>query len=234
MGAPTFLDLAAAIDRVLHRNINFPFRSISSSPDSIIDTDLYLKIDASGGNRVLTLPSAATVGAGMGFKLMRVDSTLANTVTIGTTGGETINGASSVGITKQYGALEIVSDGANWLLYASPEAFALKSDVLWTFPNTVANDQNAGLYTYYAARATSFVALDIYMNSAPTGQDIIVDWAVNGVINPAYRLTLPVSTQYLELVVAVSLAVGDTLKPSIVQVGTIQPGQTMALRARGV
>lgn len=233
MGAPTFLDLAAAIDRVLHRNINFPFRSVSTSPVSILDTDLYIAISAAGGNRVLTLPDAAVVGAGMGFKLIRTDSTLANTVTIGTTGGQTINGAASVGITKQYSALEIVSDGANWLLYASPDAFALQSDVLWIFPNTLSTDQNAGLYTYYAAIATSFAAFDVNLNVAPSGQSVLIDWKVNGIVNPALQVEVPAGSTYAEVVVAVALSPGDTLQPVVSQVGAPATGQTATIRARG-
>lgn len=105
--------------------------------------------------------------------------------------------------------------------------------VQWTFPNTVSNDQNNGLFTFVAVVPTSFVGFDMRLNDAPTGQAIIVDWRVNGVINPALRMTLPVGDQYVELLVPVSLAIGDTLQPEVFQAGTIQPGQTMALRARG-
>lgn len=106
--------------------------------------------------------------------------------------------------------------------------------IQWTFPNSVSNDQNSGLFTHYAAVAAAFIGFDIYMNTAPTGLAIIIDWKVNGIVNPALRLTLNIGDQYEELLVPVSLGIGDTLQPVIVQVGTLQPGQTMALRARGV
>jgi hypothetical protein len=234
MAAPTFLELARSIDRKLAGNVNWPLRTLSALAEAISQDDYYLKIDASLNNVVATLPDAADAKPGLPYWFIRVDGVLANTVTIATTGGQTINGAASASIASQYSALQVVSDGTNWFLFAGPSAFALKSDVLWVFPNTVSNDQNPGLYTYYAAVATSFVGFDIEMNVAPTGQDIIVDWEVNGVINPAYRVTLPANDRYVELLVPVTLAIGDTLKPTIPQVGTLQPGQTMAIRARGI
>ena len=106
-------------------------------------------------------------------------------------------------------------------------------DILWIFPNTLSTDQNNGLFTYHAPRATSFVGFDITMNVAPTGLAIIVDWAVNGVINPALRVTLPIGDLYVKLVAAASLAKDDTIQPIVVQVGTLQPGQTANIRALG-
>ncbi len=234
MGAPTFLELARSIDRKLAGNINWPYRVLDQLAEVISQDDYFLVVDATLNDVVATLPDAADAKPGLPYWIIRKDAVLANTVTLAPTGGQTINGAASAAISAQYGALQVVSTGTEWLLFAGPTAFALKSDVLWVFPNTVSNDQNNGLYTYYAAVATSFVGFDIRMNDAPTGQAIIVDWKVNGVINPAYRITLAVSDDYQELLVPVSLAVGDRLQPFITQVGTLQPGQTMALRARGV
>jgi hypothetical protein len=70
------------------------------------------------------------------------------------------------------------------------------------------------------------------MNVAPTGQAIIVDWAVNGVVITGYRTTLPAASTYVLLTVPVALAAGDTLQPQVVQVGIAQPGQTATIRAR--
>ncbi len=106
-------------------------------------------------------------------------------------------------------------------------------DILWIFPNTLSTDQNNGLFTYQAPRATSFVGFDIRMNVAPTGLAIIVDWAVNGVVNPAYRVTLPIGEIYVRLDVPATLAKDDDLQPIVVQVGTLQPGQTANIRALG-
>lgn len=105
-------------------------------------------------------------------------------------------------------------------------------DLYWIFPNTISVDQNNGLWTYKAQAGKAFIGFDIEMNVAPTGQSIIIDWAKNGVVNPAWRVTLAVGQTYVALLVAVTLAALDTLQPQVVQVGTTQPGQTATIRAR--
>ncbi len=234
MGAPTFLDLAASIDRALNRNINFPFRAISTSPESILDTDYYVTIDASGGDRVVTLPSAVTVKKGMGFKLLRIDGTLANTVTIATTGGQTINGAASATIGLQYSSLELVSDGANWLLFASPAAFALSNDVLWVAGGQLSTEVNDGIFELKAKRAMAFVALDADVRVAPTGSDILIDWSINNSIDVANRVTIAAGATFGQLIIAVAIAVDDVMRPVITQVGSSTPGDSIVMRARGV
>jgi hypothetical protein len=106
------------------------------------------------------------------------------------------------------------------------------ADLYWIFPNTISTDQANGLWTFRANAGKAFVGFDIEMNVAPTGQSIIIDWEVNGIVIPAYRLTLAIASRYATVAAAVSLAIGDTLKPQVVQVGTTQPGQTATIRAR--
>ena len=233
MPAPTFLELARSIDRQLAGNINFPFRTIPDGASAITDNDFYLAIDAALGNAVITLPSAVTVKSGLGYRVIRVDSVLTNTVVIGTTGGQTINGGSSAAITLQYSVLDIVSDGTNWLLFASPSAYASSTDVLWTFPGTVADDQDDNLYTLLAARAMSFVGFDVNLNLEPTGGDLIVGWLVNGIVEPSAQITVPAGDRDATVTFAISLAQGDTLQPYVAQVGSLTPGLTMVIRARG-
>ena len=105
-------------------------------------------------------------------------------------------------------------------------------DLYWIFPNTVSVDQNNALWTYKAHAGIAFIGFDIQMNNAPTSQAIIIDWAKNGVVNPALRLTLPAGQSYATVLAAVTLANGDTLQPSVTQVGVAQPGQTATIRAR--
>jgi len=230
----TPLDIAALIDRVLKRNINWPFRAVADGATSITVLDHYLTVDATLGNATLTLPSAITAKKGMPFEIMRIDSTLANSVTLATVLGQTINGAASASINLQYSTLVVVSDGANWLLFASPTAYALANDVLWVFPGTLATDQNANLYTLVAKRSLAFVAFDVELNVAPTGADLIVDWLVDGVIVPAAQVTVPAGSTYAQTVAAVALTSGQTLQPQVTQVGAVTPGMTMVMRARGI
>lgn len=233
MGAPTFLDLAASIDPVLNRGINFAFRGVANGASSVTAADGYFTINAAGGSATLTLPSAVTVKKGMGFWFIRTDGTLSNTVTIGTTGGQTINGAATATIGLQYGTLNIVSNGTNWLSFASPASFALSNDVLWTFSSQLSTDQNESIFQLVAKRAMSFVAFDASVRTAPTGASILVDWAINGIINPALQVEIAAGDTYGEVVVAASLEVDDTIRPVVSQVGSQTPGQTMVMRARG-
>lgn len=68
-------------------------------------------VNASGGNVAITLPSA--VGQNNNFYIKRIDAST-NTVTIGTTSAQTIDGQSSVGIQFQYSSVTLKSDNANW------------------------------------------------------------------------------------------------------------------------
>jgi len=233
MPGPTFLDLAASIDRVLHRNINFPYRVITAGVASITLTDFYLEFDASGGNITTTLPSAVTVKAGMGFWLIRSDGSV-NSVTLATTGGQTINGAASAQITSQYSSLHVVSNGSNWLLFASPSAFALSPDVLWTFPGQVSTDQDLSIYSLKAKRKLSFVGFDVNARIAPTGLPMLIDWSINGIINPAYRVTVAMGATFGETAALGSLQVNDEIRPVVSQVGSQTPGQTILMRMRGL
>ena len=79
-----------------------------------IDTDDKILVDATGGARIVNLPTA--VGRGeKWFTVKKVDSS-SNTVTIDGSGSETIDGATTYVITNQYESITVVSDGANWLI----------------------------------------------------------------------------------------------------------------------
>ncbi len=233
MPAPTFLDLAASIDRELKRNINWPFRTVTAGVASITLVDHYLEFDASLGSITAILPSASVVKKGMGYWLLRSDGS-ANSVTIATTGGQTINGAGSVLITAQYGSLFVVSTGTNWLLYASPSAFALSPDVLWAFPGQLSTDQDSSIYQLKVKRTMSFVGFDVNARVAPTGSPILVDWAINNVVNLAYRVTVPIGATFGETAALGSLIVNDEIRPVMAGVGSQTPGQSIIMRMRGL
>lgn len=233
MGAPTFLDLAASIDRTLHRNINFPFKTVTAGAVAMTLNDFYFKIDASGGNVALTLPDASFVNAGMGYWLMRVDAG-AFTVSIGTSNGQTINGAASALIAGQFAVLNIVSDGSNWLLFGSPSAFALSPDVLWAFPGQLSTDQDPSIFSYKVKRPTSFIGFDVNARVAPQGSPILVDWAVNGVINATFRVTVAINTTFGQTAALGSLQINDEIRPVLSGVGSTVPGQTIIMRMRGL
>jgi hypothetical protein len=87
---------------------------VSKTSSYILTTsDEVVLANASGGALTLTLPSAA--GNTNLYDLKKTDASV-NTVTIATTGGQTIDGSSSAVIKVQYVSISVVSDGSNWYI----------------------------------------------------------------------------------------------------------------------
>lgn len=80
----------------------------------ILTTDGVVTSDASGGNIALTLPTAIG-NQGKRFFFKRMDGS-ANSLTIQTVLSQTIDGVTSTALSAQYESIELVSDGANWLI----------------------------------------------------------------------------------------------------------------------
>ena len=76
------------------------------------DGDIVL-VDASGGAVTITLPSPT---AGAKVRVKKTDAST-NVVTVSPSAAETIDGASSDSISKQYETYEYVSDGTNWFVF---------------------------------------------------------------------------------------------------------------------
>lgn len=112
ISSPTFLDLAAAIDRRLNRNIQYPARTVGAGTTIVADTDRILLVDASAGAATLQLPSAAA-RKGMVFVAKKIDLS-GNSVTILPAGSETIDGQPSLVLSTPQDSQVIASDGANW------------------------------------------------------------------------------------------------------------------------
>jgi Cu/Ag efflux protein CusF len=119
MPGPTFLDLAASIDRVLRRNIQWPLNNkvFADSPVSVTPFDRSTMCDASGGAMAVNLPDA-TLNKGMFFEVKKTDIS-SNTVTIAcTVGGQTIDGAAAKILIAQNDFIVVVSDGVNYKIVA--------------------------------------------------------------------------------------------------------------------
>lgn len=82
---------------------------------AILPTDGLVELDATLGAFTATLPSAAT-NPGMVVRPVKVDVSV-NAVTIATTGGQTINGASTLSLASQWSGKTLVSDGSNWVAF---------------------------------------------------------------------------------------------------------------------
>jgi len=86
---------------------------------TILSTDYTVEVDALGGDRIITLPTAISqfsviLSAGRVFNIKKIDLT-SNTVTITPQAGETIDGLSNLVISAKDVNYTIQSDGTtNW------------------------------------------------------------------------------------------------------------------------
>jgi hypothetical protein len=76
-------------------------------------TDDVVLVDAAAAAVTVTLPAAS---AGRAITVKRIDSVIANAVTVATPGAETIDGAASATLPAQYDVVRLVSDATNWFL----------------------------------------------------------------------------------------------------------------------
>jgi len=92
------------------------YRAVSAS-GNFLAADWVLAVDTSGGAVTLTLPTAL-LHAGRTFLVKDVGGVLeTNPITIATQGAETIDGESAVVLRRNYGAVHVFSNGANWFLF---------------------------------------------------------------------------------------------------------------------
>jgi len=78
-----------------------------------IDHHIIL-VDASSGNKTITLPDASTC-SGRQYIIKKIDSS-SNSVVITPQAGQTIDGQTSISINTQYAIVRVVSDGSNWFI----------------------------------------------------------------------------------------------------------------------
>ncbi len=84
---------------------------------AVLATDFVVLNDATAAAYSVTLPTAASI-AGRLYTLKKTDVS-ANAVTVHTTGGQLIDGASTYALALQYKYVTVVSDGANWNIIAN-------------------------------------------------------------------------------------------------------------------
>jgi hypothetical protein len=86
--------------------------TLVSASVTLNNTDGVVLVDASGGIRTVTLPSAAT---NYKYVIKKIDSS-SNTVIINAAGGNTIEGSSSKTLSSQYQFETLISNGTTWYL----------------------------------------------------------------------------------------------------------------------
>jgi hypothetical protein len=82
-----------------------------AAPYAVSDTDNVILVDASGGSRTITLPSAVGI-KGRTYNIKKIDATT-NGVVISPSAGN-IDGLASFTTTTQNQAFTVISDGTNW------------------------------------------------------------------------------------------------------------------------
>lgn len=93
---------------------NLVTKAITASTAATTDTQIYL-CNAVSGSVTLTLPLAAS-NKNTQFTIKKTDSS-SNACTLGISGGDTIDGQSSLGVITQYGSYTVISDGSVWWIF---------------------------------------------------------------------------------------------------------------------
>lgn len=100
------------ITRMIQTGTLYPTRSVIASVTAVLNDSIILA-DATAGAVTITLPAAATT-QDKRFVIKKTDSS-GNAVNVTPTSG-LIDGAASFAITLAQGAVDVVSDGANYWL----------------------------------------------------------------------------------------------------------------------
>jgi hypothetical protein len=89
----------------------------SLANQTLLVTEEHVLVDASSNAVTITLPSAVTNLCGH-HCIKRIDSSIANLVTVTTTSSQTIDGFGSILLADRGTTLDLISDGSNWRISA--------------------------------------------------------------------------------------------------------------------
>ena len=81
---------------------------------TITATDSVILVNAASGAVTITLPTAVGI-SGIMYTVKRIDSG-SNAVLVNTTSSQTIDGSLNINVGAQYNSVNLVSDGANWVI----------------------------------------------------------------------------------------------------------------------
>lgn len=91
--------------------------SVLNSDTVLNETASFVRVDASGGNVTLTLPSVASTTAGKMYTFKATTSPGINTITIDGADAETIDGAATyTALDAQYDCVQIINTRTEWLI----------------------------------------------------------------------------------------------------------------------
>lgn len=94
--------------------------SVSSSPYTVLSTDIYLSVDCSGGAKTINLPAVATAGDGRVIVVKDASGdAAANNITITPNGAETIDEQANAILIANYVAINLMANTttSNWEIW---------------------------------------------------------------------------------------------------------------------
>jgi len=99
--------------------IKFARTEVDNTAYTVQSGDSYVGVINLSQTRVITLPAAATAGAGtiIMIKDESGNATQSIKITVDGNSSETIDGATTYDIVTAYGAVSLITDGANWYIY---------------------------------------------------------------------------------------------------------------------
>ena len=115
---------AASVENFVYRQFfSFVWRFLKSnnsvvavSADYTVPTSVFfVKVDASGGARAISLPDATGI-EGKQIIVKKIDSS-GNAVTVTPYSTQTIDGSASKNTATQWGTIKVYSDGYNWMTF---------------------------------------------------------------------------------------------------------------------
>jgi len=93
------------------------FTTVSRTSSYTVQTSDYKKLflcDCTAGDITLTLPAAASAGAGFMIAASKLDSSV-NSVIIDANGSQTIDGELTFGLSEQYSSVVLICTGTEWI-----------------------------------------------------------------------------------------------------------------------
>ena len=116
--AVALADLSAANDLLTNISGNPAFATVTAA-SALIVGDRVIAATNAGSSYALTLPLAATAGAGYVLEIKKTDGN-SNAIVVTAAGSDHIDGATTKTMATQYDYIKLISDGAsNWLIFAA-------------------------------------------------------------------------------------------------------------------
>jgi hypothetical protein len=158
--------------------------------------------DATGGAFTLTLPAASSVTDGQGIRVQQVGT--GGAVTLAPDGSDTINGAATLVLRPQYGWVDLMSDGADWIALPARLPFTLPAAKTSAYTVTAADDgrlirgdaTSAGFTITLLAAATAGSAFRVGIKKIDSSANAVtvdgnstetIDGAANHVLGSQYE-----------------------------------------------